>query len=719
MRAIDSFPTNKIKGIEYRAGRVFPFGASVLEGAVNCSIYSKEATSCTLLLYNKGDRKPFVKIPFPDSFKIGNVYTMMVFGLNIDDLEYGYLMDGPNDKAQGLCFDGSIPLLDPYAKSVSGHPVWGQESNKKSTSKVSGSKSSKNELDLIKDFKFRGQVIMEDYDWEGDRLLNTPEKDLIIYEMHVRGFTRHESSSVKYSGTFAGICEKIPYLKKLGINCVELLPVFEFDEMENTKVINGERLYNYWGYSTLNFFSPKASYAASGPMGMVADEFKNTIKTLHKNGIEVILDVVFNHTAEGNADGPVISYKGIDNRTYYLLTPDGNYYNFSGCGNTMNCNNPVVRSSILNCLRYWVAYYHIDGFRFDLASILTRDQEGHPMISPPILDTIAHDAVLGSCKLIAEAWDAGGLYQVGSFPSWHRWSEWNGRYRDCLRRFIKGEAGCAPELYNRIMGSPDLYPAQLTTSSINFITCHDGFTLYDLVSYNEKHNEANGEDNHDGCNDNNSWNCGVEGDTDDKEVMSLRIKQMENMLSILMTSRGVPMLLSGDEFANTQYGNNNAYCQDNLISWLDWNNLDRYKEYHSFVQKLIGFRRAHPVLKSLEHYCGENGTGYPELSFHSETPWHLDRSSSTLTFAYMYVEDHQKFDVPDDSYIYVMINAHWEEHTFTLPVIPAGFSWHLFCETGNRVYTTGQEKDMGTLGDWTVGPRTTVILIGKRCSEEI
>ncbi len=695
MRAIDSFPTNKLYGYEYRAGRVFPFGASIVEGAVNFSIYSKEAESCTLILFHKGDKNPFLKIPFPDSFKIGNVYTMMVFGLDIEDLEYGYLMDGPNDKCQGLCFDKTTPLLDPYAKSVSGRPTWGKKDYDNSN------------------FKFRGRVIMEDYDWEGDRLLNTPVKDLVIYEMHVRGFTQHESSNAKYRGTFAGICEKIPYLKKLGINCIELLPVFEFDELENTNIVDGQKLYNYWGYSTVNFFSPKAGYAASGPLGMEADEFKNTIKTLHKNGIEVILDVVFNHTAEGNADGPVISYKGIDNRTYYLLTPDGNYYNFSGCGNTMNCNNPVVRSTILNCLRYWVADYHIDGFRFDLASILTRNQDGSPMISPPIIDSIAHDAVLGSAKLIAEAWDAGGLYQVGSFPSWHRWSEWNGRYRDCLRRFIKGEGSCAPELYQRIMGSPDMYPGFNRTVCINFITCHDGFTLYDLVSYNEKHNEKNGENNQDGGNDNNSWNCGAEGDTDDQTVMSLRIRQMENMLTILMTSRGVPMLLSGDEFANTQFGNNNAYCQDNITSWLDWGNLKKFKDYNKYVSQLISFRKAHPVLRCTDNYTEENGTGYPELSFHSVKPWELDRNSDSLTFAYMYAEDHEKYPVKEDSFLYVMVNAHWEEHTFALPIIPAGFTWHLFCESGNRVYEPGQEKDMGTPDVWTVGPRMTIILIGK------
>ena len=357
--------------------------------------------------------------------------------------------------------------------------------------------------------------------------------------------------SIKYKGTFYGLTEKIPYLKELGINCIELMPIFAFDEFENSRKINGKTLYNYWGYSTVGFFAPKAGYAASAPFGMEADELKNMIKHLHKNGIEVILDVVFNHTAEGNENGPYISYRGIDNRTYYMLTPDGTYYNFSGCGNTFNGNNAVVRTMILDCLRYWVSSYHIDGFRFDLASILTRDMSGAPMYSPPLLELLANDSVLGKTKLIAEAWDAGGLYQVGNFPSWNRFAEWNGKYRDCVRRFIKGDADAAIELYWRIGGSKDMYQERSSDASINFITCHDGFTLYDIFAYNEKHNEANGEDNRDGANDNNSWNCGVEGETEDKSINDLRLRQMKNAFTILMTSRGIPMFLAGDEIANT------------------------------------------------------------------------------------------------------------------------------------------------------------------------
>ena len=696
MKSIDTFPTNKIGDLEYRVGRVFPFGASLVsDGGVNFSVFSKEASACSLLLYHAGDKEPYVEITFPEEFKIGNVYTMMIFGLYIEDLEYGFRMDGEHDMAQGLMFDKSIPLLDPYAKSVSGRTVWGKEP------------------DWENPFQHRGRIIMEDFDWDGDRPLCLSQADLCIYELHVRSFTVDSSSKVKHRGTFAGLSEKISYLKELGINCVELLPIFEFDEFENSRVVNGERLYNYWGYSTVNFFAPKAGYAASGSLGMEADELKTLIKKFHQNGIEVILDVVFNHTAEGNENGPTISYRGIDNRTYYLLTPDGWYYNFSGCGNTMNCNNSVVRNCILDCLRYWVSSYHVDGFRFDLASILTRDENGAPMMSPPLLDTLAHDAVLGNCKLIAEAWDAGGLYQVGSFPSWNRWSEWNGKYRDCIRRFIKGEGECGPEMMWRIAGSEDMYGGRSPAVSINFVTCHDGFTLYDMVSYNDKHNEANGEDNRDGANDNNSWNCGVEGETEDTSVNELRIRQMKNTFTILLTSRGVPMLLSGDEFANTQFGNNNAYCHDNEISWLDWNRLNDFAALHEYVKNLIAFRNVHPVLRAASFDGGQNGTGYPELSFHGTKAWEIDRSAPTLCFGYMFAEDHNKYETDADSFIYVAVNAFWEEVTFELPVVPKGFRWFMVSEAYSFIVDPEKEKLIENQSYITLGPRSTAIIIAQ------
>ena len=414
--------------------------------------------------------------------------------------------------------------------------------------------------------------------------------------MHVRGFTRHASSGVKFPGTFAGVREKIPYLKSLGVNCVEFLPIYEFDEFDNSRPspVTGERLLNYWGYSTVGFFAPKSAYAATGKMGMQVDELKSLVKALHKEGIEVILDVVFNHTAEGNERGPYISFKGLDNKTYYMLTPEGYYYNFSGTGNTLNCNNPVVRSLVVDCLRYWVTDYHIDGFRFDLASILGRDPWGAPLSNPPLLESLAFDPVLAKCKLIAEAWDAGGLYQVGSFPAYGRWAEWNGKYRDCIRKFLKGDGRMVGEMGQRLQGSPDLYGRRGATASVNFVTCHDGFTLHDLVSYNEKHNEVNGEDNRDGGNDNESWNCGAEGPTEDQEINQLRRQQVKNALAMLLVSRGVPMLLMGDEVGRTQGGNNNAYCLDNETSWLDWGLREHNAELFDFVRHFLAFRKAQP-----------------------------------------------------------------------------------------------------------------------------
>ncbi len=695
MKLIDTFPTNKIGDLEYRIGRMFPFGATLMEdGAVNFSIYSKEATGCTLVLFLHSQPKPWIEIPFPEEFRIGNVYTMMVYGLDADNIEYGYRFDGEYNPQNGLFFDKKKILLDPYAKSVSGRSVWGR-------------KPEKGLLPL------RGQIIREDYLWEGDKPLEKDLKELIIYEMHIRSFTRHESSGVKYKGTYAGLIGKIDHLKELGINCVELMPIFEFDEFENYRKHGGKDLMNYWGYSTACFFAPKAGYASSAPYGMEADELKNMIKVLHKNGIEVILDVVFNHTAEGNENGPYISYRGIDNRTYYLMTPEGYYYNFSGCGNTMNCNNPIVRNMVMDSLRYWVSAYHVDGFRFDLASILTRDENGAPMMEPPLLESIAHDAVLGRCKIIAEAWDAGGLYQVGSFPAFSRWSEWNGRYRDCLRKFIKGGAECAPELFHRIKGSDDMYGERSAAASVNFVTCHDGFTLYDLVSYNDKHNEDNGEENIDGCNDNDSWNCGFEGETDDPEIKALRLRQMRNMLTILLTSRGVPMLLSGDEFANTQSGNNNAYCQDNEISWLNWEKLDENQELFCYIKRLIAFRKKHPVMTDTGYDFGHNGTGYPEVSFHGTRAWEINEAEPTLSFAYMYAEDHGKYHTKKDVFIYVAVNAHWEAHNFELPIIPEGYSWYLSFDSEGFSTETGKEKKNLYQDHLELGPRSCKILIAR------
>ena len=484
MERIDICPTHSYQNFKLRPGKPFPFGATLVPGGVNFSVFSCHATSCTLVLFKKHAPKPMAEIPFPEEFRIGNVYCMVVFDLDYENIEYGYRMDGPNNFQEGQWFDSSKILMDPCAKIIGGRDIWGITPD----------------WDNI--YQHRARIGFDDFDWEDDRPLEMSPEDQIIYEMHVRSFTRHPSSGVKekHQGTFAGIRDKIPYLKELGVNAVELMPVYEFDEFENSRLNpeTGEMRYNYWGYSTVGFFAPKAGYAATGKFGMQVDELKALVKELHKNGIEVILDVVFNHTAEGNEYGPTISFRGIDNKTYYMLTPEGYYYNFSGCGNTLNCNNPIVREMVRNCLRFWASEYHIDGFRFDLASILGRDPWGAPLANPPLLEILAFDPILAKCKLIAEAWDAGGLYQVGSFPAFGRWAEWNGKYRDSIRKFLKGD-GSVGEMAQRLQGSPDLYAweGRGPATSINFITAHDGFTLMDLVSYNWKHNEANGENNYD------------------------------------------------------------------------------------------------------------------------------------------------------------------------------------------------------------------------------
>ena len=692
MARMDSDPTHELNGIKYRNGHVQPFGATILHNnAVNFSIFSKDAVSCELLLFHRNDDEPFAVLPFPDDFRIGNVFSMIVYDLDYEDLEYGYRFDGPYDPENGYRFDKTKILLDPYAKMIGGRENWGEPSY------------------IEREFQYRGKVIPDDYDWEGDKPLETPMNDLIIYEAHVRGFTNDESSGVKCKGKFAGLIDKIPYLKELGVNCIELLPIFEFDELENNFVSDGKKLYNYWGYSTVGFFAPKSGYAAAAPYGLAAEELKHMIKLLHYNGIEIILDVVFNHTAEGNEMGPYISFRGIDNKTYYLLTADGSYLNFSGCGNTMNCNNAVVRNCILDCLRYWVSTYHIDGFRFDLASILSRDANGAPMTSPPLLEALAHDPVLGKTKLIAEAWDAGGLYQVGSFPAWGRWAEWNGKFRDCLRRFVKSDCGCGPEMIWRIQGSPDLYSNRSAEASINFITCHDGFTLNDMVSYNEKHNEANGEENRDGANDNNSWNCGAEGVTDNEEINALRRRQIKNAAALLLLSRGVPMILSGDEFCNSQNGNNNAYCQDNKISWLDWNDLEKNKDVFEFFKKLISFRKEHPVMRRKDFYIGMNHSGYPELSFHGEKAWELNKENPFHTFGFMYAETVNDHAAQSNSFIYCGVNTFWEERTLELPKLPDGMSWY------KTAYTAESETadEMICSGHITLVPRSLMLLTGK------
>jgi glycogen operon protein len=705
MERIDIHPTHSYESFKLRLGRPQPFGATIVPGGVNFSIFSSHATSCSLVLFKKHAKAPLAEIPFPDEFRIGNVYCMVVFDLDYENLEYGYRMDGPNNFEQGHWFDQSKILLDPYAKVIGGRDVWG----------------------VIPDwddiYHHRGRIAFDDFDWGNDRALEIPPEDQIIYEMHVRSFTRHESSGIKenHRGTFAGIRDKIPYLKELGVNAVELMPVYEFDEFENSRPNpqTGETLYNYWGYSTVGFFSPKAGYAATGKFGMQVDELKTLVKELHKNGIEVILDVVFNHTAEGNERGPTISFRGIDNKTYYMMTPEGYYFNFSGCGNTINCNNPIVRNIVLDCLRYWAAEYHIDGFRFDLASILGRDPLGYPLANPPLLESLAFDPILAKCKLIAEAWDAGGLYQVGSFPAYGRWAEWNGKYRDGIRKFIKGD-GTVGQIAQCLQGSPDLYAwaGRAPATSINFITAHDGFTLMDLVSYNQKHNEANGENNNDGSNDNDSWNCGWEGATDDVAINALRRRQIKNAIAILMVSQGVPMLLMGDEVGRTQNGNNNTYCHDNELSWLDWDLQTKNAEILEFVKHSVAFRRSHPVLRNPNHFRNQDyvGSGYADITWHGTKAWNVDWSDGNRAIAFLLCGKHAKRGTVEDNYIYVAMNMHWQTQWFEIPGLPPSLQWHVFANTGAvfpSSYLPGTEPVLENQSGLLVGDRSVVILVGK------
>jgi glycogen operon protein len=695
---IDYYPTHEYQGFKFRRGRTLPFGATVVPNGVNFSIFSSAATSCTLVLFRKHEPEPMVEIDFPREFRIGDVYSMIVFDLDHEDLEYGYRFGGLWDPSAGQRFDRSKIVSDPYARVMGGRDVW-------------CAKTDWNDI-----YQHRARLAFDDFDWEDDRPLETPITDMVIYELHVRGFTAHASSGVRAAGTFAGVLAKIPFLKELGVNCVELLPIFEFDEWENSRPHpgTGQSLVNYWGYSTLAFFAPKAGYAATGRLGMQVDEVKNLVKELHKAGIEVILDVVFNHTAEGDQRGPTISFRGIDNRNYYLLTPDGYYYNFSGCGNTLNCNHPVVRNLVLDCLRYWAADYHVDGFRFDLASILGRDQNGAPLANPPLLESLALDPVLSKCKLIAEAWDAGGLYQVGSFPAYNRWAEWNGKYRDSVRRFIKGDVGLVPEIACRIQGSPDLYYYRGPSASVNFIICHDGFTLHDLFSYNGKHNEANGENNNDGANDNYSWNCGAEGETDDESVNLLRLQLMKNSFCILMLSRGVPMFLMGDEMGRTQRGNNNSYCQDNDLSWMDWRLAERNSELLRFVRLMIRFRRAHPVLRSGYFYQGRDcvGSGKPDISFHGTQAGAPDFSPGSRCLAFLLCGKHTEGQQDD---IYVAMNMYWEAVPYQIPKPGDGQCWKVVVNTSMRapqdIFETSEAPSLREQDQVIVGPRSIMVLV--------
>ena len=694
--------------IEVRRGQPEPLGAMLLRGGINFALFSRHATAVTLAIFEPGATDPLFLFPLDRrQNRTGDVWHAFIAGL-CSGVGYGYLLDrSPNDNPRLYPYDSARLMLDPCAHAIVGGESWGvqREERERTTRSPYGLR--------------QGFVTDEDFDWGDDQPLNRPMSDTVIYELHVRGFTRHPSSGAARPGTYAGLTERIPYLVDLGVTAVELLPVYEFEEADTGRrnPRTGEDLLNYWGYHPINFFSPNASYAVENKNGGQVREFKAMVRAFHRAGIEVILDVVFNHTAEGDQRGPSFSFRGIDNPTYYIIDPlTGEYYNYSGCGNTFNCNHPVARELIKDCLHYWVTEMHVDGFRFDLASILGRGSDGAVLSNPPLLEQIAFDPVLANTKVIAEAWDAAGLYQVGSFPSWRRWAEWNGKFRDDLRRFVKGDPGLVGALANRLAGSPDVYrcSGRSPLHSINFITCHDGFTLRDLVAYNGKHNEQNGEDNRDGGNDNQSWNCGAEGETaglpsaEAARIEGLRLRQQKNLAALLLLSRGVPMLLGGDELGHTQRGNNNAYCQDNELSWMDWRQRETNAGLLRFFRELIRFRQSFISFRygSFE----EPPSCECRLSFHGAEPGRPDWSYESRSLAAWLTEtDGGRED------IYLMANAWWEPIDFTLPELPDGRRWRLKLDTSlaspDDIAAAGKERELIDPWRYTVGPRSVVALV--------
>ena len=691
-----AIPSSQIYRI--KQGHPLPLGATLRRGGVNFSIFSKHATSCSLVLFQPGAAGTLATFPLdPHSDRTGQVWHIFVEGLDAG-AHYAFRFDmQPNPNPNVFRFNPSKFVLDPYARVLSGGAQWGAFKD--------GARA------------FRLSVVTENqFEWEHDQPLNTPLVDSVIYEMHVRSFTRHPSSGVANPGTFAGLIEKIPYLKKLGVTAVELLPVNEFEEADTNRVnpITGEPLLNLWGYQPIAFFAPNTTYSSKREDGEQVQEFKHLVRSLHEAGIEVILDMVFNHTAEGAEDGPTWSFRGIDNATYYILDPaTGKYLNYSGCGNTVNCNNPVVREFIVECLRYWVTEMHVDGFRFDLASILGRGQDGSVLKNPPLLESMAYDPVLANSKLIAEAWDAAGLYQVGTLPSWGRWAEWNGVFRDDVRKFVKGDAGMTSALATRLLGSPDLYEtsAREPYHSINYVTCHDGFTLNDLVSYNEKHNLANGEKNRDGSNANLSWNCGVEGPTSDAATNELRARQRTNFAAILLFSHGVPMILAGDEMGRTQQGNNNAYCQDNDMSWINWEMAEKNAGLLRFFQLMIAFRKRCAMLRR-DTFALNGETGF-YVTWHGTKRMSADWSPESHSLAMQWTQLHNDGSRDD---LHFIAHSHWEDHEFELPDI-GECEWFRLVDTAlpspRDIAEEGQEFPLLSQDSYPVKARSVVIFIAK------
>jgi len=694
-RGLEPGPRYQFRGhsLTVTRGHPLPLGASRTASGVNFVLICRHATSVRLVLSEPCNPGIETEIPLgPRFFRTGDHWHVRIDGLP-DEFCYGYRVDGPVGPMHR--YDPSIVLLDPACRALSCGRPWGHSAGAIRRSLLT-------------------RTMAERQDDLNPRI---PREDTILYELHVRGFTVDPSSGVRHPGTFAGLTEKVAYLKELGVTAVELLPIDEFDENDCPFVdpMTGEQHRNLWGYNTIAYAAIKAAYASNWEGGEPRQEFRRMVGAFHQSGMEVILDVVFNHTAEGNEDGPTYNFRGLDNSMYYMLDEDGKYLNFAGCGNAVNSNHPIVRSQILSCLRNAVAESGVDGFRFDLASVLGRDKRGNVLVEPPVIDQITEDALLADSKMIAEPWDAAGLYQVGSFPGGHRWSVWNGQYRDDVRRFWKGEPGMAPALATRLCGSDDLCHGRGPLHSMNFITCHDGFPLADLVSYDGKHNEVNGEGNRDGSDCNFSWNCGVEGPTDDPAVLAIRARQARNLMATLLISQGVPMILGGDEMLRTQRGNNNAWCQDNAISWVDWSLAERNADFLRFTRQLIALRMRHHVLRRRTFLNSAVGST-PEIVWHGLRPCQPDFGAASHALAFAL--DGRRGDRPEvDRDLYVAMNAFWEPLSFRIPAAPSGRAWRRTVDTARLSPDDAMGLDEGPVvpvsQEYRLEARSMIILVSE------
>lgn len=705
-------------------GTPHEYGASLKKGGVNFSIFSRNGSSVSIHFFSKEkDDKPFFSYTFdPKINKTGDVWHVFIEGLKANAL-YLYTVEGPFDPEQGHRFNSKTYILDPYAKATTNTSLFN------SLPYGYAPPQTKEELDKSEYLNagyFPKCVVIDDeeFDWQGDTPLNYPLRNTVLYETHLKGFTQSSTSDTKKKGTYKGLIEKIPYLKELGITSIELLPIQEFDEYENTNTNpkNQKRLTNYWGYSTMSFFAPKTAYSSNKNPGKSVSEFKEMVRELHKNGIEVILDIVFNHTAEGNERGLTINFKGLDNSIYYILEDNNKqwYKNYSGCGNTFNCNHPVVRTFIIDCLKYWVCEMHVDGFRFDLGSILGRDRNGNLMENPPMLERIAEEPVLRNTKIIAEAWDAGGAYQVGNFPG-GRWAEWNDRFRDDFRHFWRGDSNYINKAATRISGSSDLYlrDGRKPFHSINYLTSHDGFTLNDLVSYAKKQNEENGESNRDGSDHNVSSNHGFEGKTTNKDIEKLRTKQIKNFIMSLFLSQGTPMLLAGDEFRNTQNGNNNSYCQDNEISWVNWKFKNTYSDVFEFCKKAIQFRKDHPAFSRPEFFIGQDisNNNMLDISWYNQNGEEIDWNQENKILACQI--DGSKAEIlhtDDDNDFYIILNPTNEQLPVTIHTVE-GTKWFRTVDSSleypNDFLDPGKEVELAQKAPYLINSNSIVVLMGK------